>query len=185
MGSIPIVFARPKGSPPRAQSTSVVDRHCGYLRVPDRHVWGSRRACVRLGGEAPRMPQCASVDPREVRADASSEAGVAARRCQQKVRRRNRMWRSVDVAVGSDAEGSSRTAWWQEEWTPGCSMAHFPPGILTPTDRSSASRSDGCTGPEPRPQRRRTARSTAPFAQANARPPRFSITPEQRDAQVQ
>jgi monoamine oxidase len=23
------------------------------------------------------------------------------------------------------------TAWWQEEWTRGCSMAHFPPGILT------------------------------------------------------
>ena len=23
------------------------------------------------------------------------------------------------------------TAWWNEEWTRGCSMAHFPPGILT------------------------------------------------------
>ncbi len=23
------------------------------------------------------------------------------------------------------------TAWWTEEWTRGCSMAHFPPGILT------------------------------------------------------
>jgi monoamine oxidase len=23
------------------------------------------------------------------------------------------------------------TAWWQEEWTRGCSMAHFPPGVLT------------------------------------------------------
>jgi monoamine oxidase len=23
------------------------------------------------------------------------------------------------------------TAWWKEEWTRGCSMAHFPPGILT------------------------------------------------------
>ncbi|MCU1430424.1 MAG: aofH 1 [Actinomycetia bacterium] len=23
------------------------------------------------------------------------------------------------------------TAWWSEEWTRGCSMAHFPPGILT------------------------------------------------------
>jgi len=23
------------------------------------------------------------------------------------------------------------TAWWEEEWTRGCSMAHFPPGILT------------------------------------------------------
>jgi len=23
------------------------------------------------------------------------------------------------------------TSWWTEEWTKGCSMAHFPPGILT------------------------------------------------------
>src|SRR5438034_4388335 len=23
------------------------------------------------------------------------------------------------------------TAWWKEEWARGCSMAHFPPGILT------------------------------------------------------
>jgi monoamine oxidase len=23
------------------------------------------------------------------------------------------------------------TAWWTEEWTRGCSMAHFPPGMLT------------------------------------------------------
>jgi monoamine oxidase len=23
------------------------------------------------------------------------------------------------------------TAWWKEEWTRGCSMAHFPPGVLT------------------------------------------------------
>ncbi|MEY2450677.1 MAG: monoamine oxidase, partial [Acidimicrobiaceae bacterium] len=23
------------------------------------------------------------------------------------------------------------TAWWKEEWTRGCSMAHLPPGILT------------------------------------------------------
>jgi len=23
------------------------------------------------------------------------------------------------------------TAWWEEEWTRGCSMAHFPPGVLT------------------------------------------------------
>ena len=23
------------------------------------------------------------------------------------------------------------TAWWQQEWTKGCSMAHFPPGLLT------------------------------------------------------
>lgn len=23
------------------------------------------------------------------------------------------------------------TAWWEEEWTRGCSMAHFPPGLLT------------------------------------------------------
>jgi monoamine oxidase len=23
------------------------------------------------------------------------------------------------------------TAWWTEEWTRGCSMAHFPPGLLT------------------------------------------------------
>ena len=23
------------------------------------------------------------------------------------------------------------TAWWNEEWTRGCSMAHLPPGILT------------------------------------------------------
>ena len=23
------------------------------------------------------------------------------------------------------------TAWWEEEWTRGCSMAHFAPGILT------------------------------------------------------
>ena len=23
------------------------------------------------------------------------------------------------------------TAWWQEEWTRGCSMAHLPPGVLT------------------------------------------------------
>jgi monoamine oxidase len=23
------------------------------------------------------------------------------------------------------------TAWWNEPWTRGCSMAHFPPGILT------------------------------------------------------
>lgn len=23
------------------------------------------------------------------------------------------------------------TAWWKEEWTRGCSMAHFPPGLLT------------------------------------------------------
>ena len=23
------------------------------------------------------------------------------------------------------------TAWWKEEWTKGCSMAHFPPGMLT------------------------------------------------------
>ena len=23
------------------------------------------------------------------------------------------------------------TPWWQEEWTKGCSMAHFPPGVLT------------------------------------------------------
>jgi len=23
------------------------------------------------------------------------------------------------------------TAWWTEKWTRGCSMAHFPPGILT------------------------------------------------------
>jgi monoamine oxidase len=23
------------------------------------------------------------------------------------------------------------TAWWTEEWTRGCSMAHFPPGVLT------------------------------------------------------
>ena len=23
------------------------------------------------------------------------------------------------------------TAWWTEEWTLGCSMAHFPPGVLT------------------------------------------------------
>ena len=26
---------------------------------------------------------------------------------------------------------SSRRAWWNEEWTRGCSMAHFRPGILT------------------------------------------------------
>jgi monoamine oxidase len=23
------------------------------------------------------------------------------------------------------------TPWWEEEWTRGCSMAHFPPGVLT------------------------------------------------------
>ena len=23
------------------------------------------------------------------------------------------------------------TAWWNEPWTRGCSMAHFPPGVLT------------------------------------------------------
>jgi len=23
------------------------------------------------------------------------------------------------------------TAWWTEKWTRGCSMAHFPPGLLT------------------------------------------------------
>jgi monoamine oxidase len=23
------------------------------------------------------------------------------------------------------------TAWWDEEWTRGCSLAHFPPGLLT------------------------------------------------------
>jgi monoamine oxidase len=23
------------------------------------------------------------------------------------------------------------TAWWEEEWTKGCSMAHFQPGVLT------------------------------------------------------
>jgi monoamine oxidase len=23
------------------------------------------------------------------------------------------------------------TAWWTEPWTRGCSMAHFPPGLLT------------------------------------------------------
>ena len=23
------------------------------------------------------------------------------------------------------------TAWWKEQWTRGCSMAHFPPGLLT------------------------------------------------------
>src|SRR5205085_9628081 len=23
------------------------------------------------------------------------------------------------------------TAWWKEEWTRGCSMAHLPPGIIT------------------------------------------------------
>ena len=23
------------------------------------------------------------------------------------------------------------TAWWEEPWTRGCSMAHFPPGVLT------------------------------------------------------
>ena len=23
------------------------------------------------------------------------------------------------------------TAWWTEEWTRGCSMAHYPPGLLT------------------------------------------------------
>jgi monoamine oxidase len=23
------------------------------------------------------------------------------------------------------------TAWWEQEWTRGCSMAHFPPGVLT------------------------------------------------------
>ena len=27
--------------------------------------------------------------------------------------------------------GFIETAWWNEEWTRGCSMAHFPPGILT------------------------------------------------------
>jgi monoamine oxidase len=27
--------------------------------------------------------------------------------------------------------GFVETAWWTEEWTRGCSMAHFPPGVLT------------------------------------------------------
>src|SRR5207245_51801 len=29
------------------------------------------------------------------------------------------------------ASGLIEAAWWKEEWTRGCSMAHFPPGILT------------------------------------------------------
>ena len=70
------------------------------------------------------------------------------------------------------------TAWWKEEWTRGCSMAHFRPGSSRATGRCSASRSDACTGPAPRRRRRRTARSTAPSAPASAPRPRSSIAPK-------
>jgi monoamine oxidase len=30
-----------------------------------------------------------------------------------------------------DVQHVVETAWWQQEWTQGCSMAHFPPGVLT------------------------------------------------------
>ena len=66
------------------------------------------------------------------------------------------------------------TAWWSEEWTRGCSMAHLPPGILTRYGPLLQSRSGACTGPEPRPRPRRTARSTAPCAPASAPRPRSS-----------
>ena len=43
------------------------------------------------------------------------------------------------------------TSWWNEEWSRGCSMAHFTPGTLTRYGHSAAaSRSDACTGPAPR-----------------------------------
>ena len=46
---------------------------------------------------------------------------------------------------------SSRRRGGSEEWTRGCSMAHFPPGSSRGTDRCCGSRSGACTGPAPRP----------------------------------
>ena len=34
-------------------------------------------------------------------------------------------------AKAADPVDFVETAWWEEEWTRGCSMAHFPPGVLT------------------------------------------------------
>ena len=75
---------------------------------------------------------------------------------------------------------SSRRAWWNEQWTRGCSMAHFPPGMLTRYGRCCASRSAASTGPAPRPRPSRTARSTARSAPASARrgDSRSSMTPD-------
>ena len=43
------------------------------------------------------------------------------------------------------------TAWWTEPWTRGCSMAHFPPGVLTKHGPPAApAPRPGCTGPGPR-----------------------------------
>jgi monoamine oxidase len=40
--------------------------------------------------------------------------------------------KSVVVLEARDRVGGRiETAWWTEDWTRGCSMAHFPPGILT------------------------------------------------------
>jgi monoamine oxidase len=38
--------------------------------------------------------------------------------------------RRFGPSAGSPSE-FVETAWWTEEWTKGCSMAHFPPGLLT------------------------------------------------------
>ncbi|MFZ0171344.1 MAG: FAD-dependent oxidoreductase [Acidimicrobiales bacterium] len=48
--------------------------------------------------------------------------------------RRRAVLDAITARLGPRAASPSEvieTAWWTEEWTRGCSMAHFPPGILT------------------------------------------------------
>lgn len=48
--------------------------------------------------------------------------------------RRRAVIEALTARFGSQAASPSEfieTAWWSEEWTRGCSMAHLPPGVLT------------------------------------------------------
>jgi monoamine oxidase len=48
--------------------------------------------------------------------------------------RRKAVLDALTARLGPRAANPSEyieTPWWQEEWTRGCSMAHFPPGLLT------------------------------------------------------
>jgi monoamine oxidase len=50
------------------------------------------------------------------------------------VERRDAVLNALTARLGPRAAAPSEfieTAWWTEKWTRGCSMAHFPPGILT------------------------------------------------------
>jgi monoamine oxidase len=49
-------------------------------------------------------------------------------------KRRRAVLNTLKARLGPRAASPAEfieTAWWEEEWTRGCSMAHLPPGILT------------------------------------------------------